>query len=158
MRRRDPVAFDPDKVEQAKAEQEKEQGPGASTVPDADASDDDQEFLAPTASPERWTSPGKTSSPDPRDSLQLELQPVSNASGGRDSLDLSKTKSQGSLDEDDYLPPRRSIRQGSVDTIDVDDYLTPTFNQFQQINPRDLSPPTEKPPPIPAVSYSPVKQ
>ena len=59
-------------------------------------------------------------------------------------------------EDDDYLPPIKSAasRKASVDTLDIDDYLKPTFNQFEQINTRDLSPPTEAPPPIPKVSYS----
>ncbi len=43
----------------------------------------------------------------------------------------------------------------STDTLDVDDYLKPTFDKFDLIlNPRDMSPPSEAPPPIPTVSYA----
>ena len=61
----------------------------------------------------------------------------------------------GEEGEDEYLTPRK--RNLSSDTLDQDDYLKPTFNRISEamINPRDLSPPTEKPPPIPIVSYGP---
>lgn len=64
-----------------------------------------------------------------------------------------------SLDEDDYLPPRKLRNpNASSDTIDLDDYLKPTFGRFDRINSRDLSPPSEAPPPIPTVSYEQVKK
>ena len=71
------------------------------------------------------------------------------------SLDLKK-RSNESLDEDDYLAPRKDLvdRKPSSDTLDADDYLTPTFNKFATINARDLSPPSEAPLPIPTVSYT----
>ena len=64
-------------------------------------------------------------------------------------------QSKGSdLDDSDYLAPRSArSRKASTDTIDVDDYLKPTFDRFEHIDPNDMSPPREAPPPIPAVSY-----
>jgi hypothetical protein len=58
------------------------------------------------------------------------------------------------LDDSDYLAPRAARgRKASTDTIDVDEYLKPTFDRFEHIDPTDMSPPREAPPPIPAVSY-----
>ena len=42
-----------------------------------------------------------------------------------------------------------------MDTLDIDDYLRPTFDKFELLNPHgDLTPPSEAPPPIPTVSYA----
>ena len=68
--------------------------------------------------------------------------------------------SKGSdLNESEYLAPRTAAsasarsRNASSDTIDMDDYLKPTFDRFEHIDPTDMSPPREAPPPIPVVSY-----
>ncbi len=73
-------------------------------------------------------------------------------------LPLNETSFQGSrgsdLDDSDYLAPRTArSRKASTDTIDMDDYLKPTFDRFEHIDPNDMSPPREAPPPIPTVSY-----
>ena len=78
-------------------------------------------------------------------------------------LPLKSAASKSSdLDESDYLAPRTAAlasaadarsRNASSDTIDVDDYLKPTFDRFEHIDPTDMSPPREAPPPIPVVSY-----
>lgn len=54
--------------------------------------------------------------------------------------------------DDGYLTPRMSKSLNNDE--DEDEYLKPTFNQFERINSRDLSPPTEMPPPIPMESYA----
>ncbi|TRY75494.1 hypothetical protein TCAL_14558 [Tigriopus californicus] len=77
------------------------------------------------------------------DSLQLSREPSADASVS------------GSLDEDEYLPPKRRC---STDTLDMDDYLKPTFSQFQRIDARDMSPPSGAPPPIPMESYASTSQ
>ncbi len=46
------------------------------------------------------------------------------------------------------------VRKMSVDTLDIEDYLSPTFDKLDVLNPRDLTPPSEAPPPIPTVSYA----
>lgn len=77
------------------------------------------------------------------DSLQLSREPSADAS------------MSGSLDENEYLPPKRRC---STDTLDVDDYLKPTFSQYLHIDARDMSPPSEAPPPIPMESYASTSQ
>ena len=73
---------------------------------------------------------------------------------------LNATSKSSDLDESDYLAPRTAAaaatersRNASSDTIDMDDYLKPTFDRFEHIDPTDMSPPREAPPPIPVVSY-----
>ncbi len=98
----------------------------------------------------------------PYEELHLKRQPtieeqVSNDEDDSNSAEFLEPRDESSvagndtsktLEEGDYLPPRR---KGSVGTLDIDDYLKPTFTQV--INPRDMSPPTEAPPPIPIASY-----
>ncbi len=49
----------------------------------------------------------------------------------------------------------RRMRKASVDTLDIEDYLSPTFDRMDVLNPHgDLTPPSEAPPPIPTVSYA----
>ena len=77
----------------------------------------------------------------------------------REPLKEEEEEIENDDEDDDYLPPKTlASRKASVDTLDIDDYLKPTFNQFAQINTRDLSPPTEAPPPIPKVSYTQVQK
>ena len=73
-------------------------------------------------------------------------------------------------DDNDYLAPtthdkrpktidnlfRKSCSDIDNNAEDGDEYLKPTFNQFDRINSRDLSPPHERPPPIPMQSYAPL--
>ena len=62
-----------------------------------------------------------------------------------------------SEEDNDYLKPRKYDRvqiRGNED----DEYLKPTFNQFERIDPHDLSPPHEQPPAIPIQSYIPLKR
>ena len=77
------------------------------------------------------------------------------------STNLNATSKGSDLNESDYLAPRTAAasastarsRNASSDTIDMDDYLKPTFDRFEHIDPTDMSPPREAPPPIPVVSY-----
>ena len=85
--------------------------------------------------------------------------------------DFLEPKEKSALDQDDgYLTPKSlatKARRGSSaskksfnsrngdddEEEEEEEYLKPTFNQFTRINSRDLSPPHEKPPPIPMQSY-----
>ena len=58
-------------------------------------------------------------------------------------------------DEDGYLKPK-ALQKSDIDSENEDEYLKPTFNKFQRIDSRDLSPPHEEPPSIPMQSYVPV--
>ena len=83
----------------------------------------------------------------------VDTRPAKQKEGGEDS------------DDNDYLAPTtREKRPNTIDNLfrkscsdidnaNEDEYLKPTFNQFDRINSRDLSPPHEKPPPIPMQSY-----
>ena len=77
----------------------------------------------------------------------------------------------GDSDDDAYLAPTtrekrpntiNNLFRKSCSNIDNetnecgDEYLKPTFNVFDRINSRDLSPPHERPPPIPMQSYIPL--
>ena len=76
---------------------------------------------------------------------------------------ISVEKLANVIDDDnedgDYLKPRaRALKAVEADgDNDEDEYLKPTFGRFERIDSRDLSPPLEKPPPIPMQSYSPLK-
>ena len=76
---------------------------------------------------------------------------------------ISVEKLANVIDDDnedgDYLKPRaRASKAVEADgDNDEDEYLKPTFGRFERIDSRDLSPPLEKPPPIPMQSYSPLK-
>jgi len=81
----------------------------------------------------------------------------------------SKEKDGNESDDNDYLAPTtNAIRPNTINNLfrkscsDIDpenngnEYLAPTFNQFDRIDSRDLSPPHERPPPIPMQSYIPL--
>ena len=106
------------------------------SAPNTGDQTDEEEFLKPTAG-------GSPEKPESQNNVLTK--------------NLAAGNSNESLEEGDYLPPIQA-RKGSADTLDMEDYLKPTFNQFQRINSRDLSPPTEAPPPIPTVSYLPPPQ
>ena len=97
--------------------------------------------------------------------LKLKKEKVLDKRTPPSSLDLNVSHhSSQSINNDssDYLAPRTAAdlsRMASADTLDMEDYLKPTFDKFEHINTKDLSPPTESPPPIPTVSYSaPIKK
>merc|ERR1712038_1709077 len=81
----------------------------------------------------------------------------------------SKEKDGNESDDNDYLAPTpNAVRPNTINNLfrkscsdidhdnDGDEYLKPTFNQFDRIDSRDLSPPHERPPPIPMQSYTPL--
>ena len=81
----------------------------------------------------------------------------------------SKVKDGNESDDNDYLAPTsNTVRPNTINNLfrkscsDIDndnngdEYLKPTFNQFDRIDSRDLSPPHERPPPIPMQSYTPL--
>ena len=98
--------------------------------------------------------------PSPASSSKSEYLRPTGLQLAASNLTSTWSPSKGSdLNESEYLAPRTAAtasarsRNASSDTIDMDDYLKPTFDRFVHIDPTDMSPPREAPPPIPVVSY-----
>ena len=91
-----------------------------------------------------------------------------NNDGDSDDEFLKPTDQSDCPEEDNYLKPRNNYKKitltGNLVSDNVEDeeedgsYLKPTFNQMEFINTRDMSPPQEKPPPIPIESYTPLER
>jgi len=107
-----------------------------STTRTTQNSDDEEDFLRPT-------------SPIPRSGSSSQHYAVSSFGTAAD---------RSMSEEGDYLPPRMTLasrnRKSSADTLDVNDYLKPTFGTFEVLD----EPPQSPPPPIPTVSYTPVRK
>ena len=136
----------------------KEDGSSASAIPKRNS-------YGPTTTPNESHKYSNTSKKSPRkksegcESEDDFLEPVEAP---------QKEKDGNESDDNDYLAPTTTaIRPNTINNLfrkscsDIDpenndEYLKPTFNQFDRIDSRDLSPPHERPPPIPMQSYTPL--